>query len=852
MSENKGANDTVINVPVEHELQQSYISYSMSVIIGRALPDVRDGLKPVHRRVMYAMHELRNDFNKPYKKSARIVGDVIGKYHPHGDTAVYDAIVRMAQPFAMRYVLIDGQGNFGSVDGDSAAAMRYTEVRMAKLAHYLLSDIDKETVDFTPNYDNSEMCPDVLPTRFPNVLINGTSGIAVGMATNIPPHHFGEIMNACLHLIDHPDADVEALMAHVKGPDFPTYGIISGRSGIVDAYKTGRGKIYIKSKTHIETIKKSGRQAIIVSELPYQVNKARLQEKIAELVKEKRIDGIMAIRDESDRKGMRVVIEVRRGENPEILLNQLTAMTQLQVVYGINMVVLHQGKPICMPLKSMLNAFIEHRCVVVTRRSIYELAKARSRVHILESLMIALANIDDMIALIKASESSAKAKVALMARTWDPSDLQVLLKAAGNVDTSPRDIVDVFGVGPNGYQLSSVQAQAILDMKLHRLTGLEREKITEEFKQIVDQIHNLEQILTRHDVLLGVIKTEMQEIKGWFNDERRSQIIDQHQSLDDIDLIDDKTIVVTLSNVGYIKLQDVDTYQTQHRGGKGKSSASIKEDDYIDSLCIARTKDTLLMFTNKGRLYWQQAYKLPMASRASRGRPINNFIPLQDGEKVTAILNVRQYNKDAHVFMATRQGVVKKVDLSLFSRQRSSGIIAIDLRDDDELIGVEITSGEDDIMLFSSSGKAIRFKENEVRSMGRAARGVRGMRLGADHHLISMIVANNDRRVLTVTTNGFGKQTKVSLFRMTARGGQGVIAMNTTQQTGALIAALQVDDDQDLLLITNKGTMVRTRVNEISVLSRNTKGVKVISLASDEKLIASQCFMNLNNDDKPQ
>lgn len=827
----------ISSIAIETELKQSYLDYAMSVIVGRALPDVRDGLKPVHRRVLYAMYELKNDWNKPYKKSARIVGDVIGKYHPHGDSAVYDAIVRLAQDFSMRYMLVDGQGNFGSVDGDAPAAMRYTEIRMAKLTHSLLSDIDKETVDFVPNYDNTEFCPGVLPTRVPNLLINGSSGIAVGMATNIPPHNLTEILSACQALIDNPDLDIDGLMEYVSGPDFPTAGIINGRAGIVQAYKTGRGKIYVRARAEVETDKK-GKESIIITELPYQVNKARLLEKIALLVKDKRVDGITAIRDESDKEGMRAVIEVRRGENAEVLLNQLYALTPMQTVFGINMVALDNNQPRCLNLKQVLDAFIQHRREVVTRRTIFDLAKARQRAHILEGLGLALSNIDEMIELIKSSKTPAEAKEGLLAKPWALGKVADML--IGDSDLCrPHDLDEHYGVRDEQYYLSPTQAQAILDLKLHRLTGLEQDKILSEYASIIDLIRGLIEILENYDRLMEVISDELKEIGEQFGDERRTEII-QRQDLTDEDLIPREQVVVTFSRMGYAKIQAIGTYQMQHRGGKGKSSTNIKEEDIIEHLCIANTHNTLLCFTNLGRVYWLKAYQLPMAGRGARGKPVVNFLPLQKEEVVTAILPVHEFGENRHLFMATVAGTVKKVALDKFSRPRSSGVIAIDLADDDRLIAVDITEGDNEVLLFSDHGKVIRFHETSVRSMGRGARGVRGIRLGDSNKLVSMIVAKTDRPILTATEGGYGKRTKLEEYRVTSRGGQGVISIQVNERNGSVIDAVQIAAEDHTILISDKGTLVRLPTDEISVVGRNTQGVRLIRLMGKEKLIAMQ------------
>ncbi|MDH4049146.1 MAG: DNA gyrase subunit A, partial [Gammaproteobacteria bacterium] len=709
----------ILSVSLEEEMQQSYLDYAMSVIVGRALPDVRDGLKPVHRRVLHAMRELGNDFNKPYKKSARVVGDVIGKYHPHGDSAVYDTIVRMAQPFSMRYLLVDGQGNFGSVDGDAPAAMRYTEVRMSKIAHEILADIDKETVNFVENYDGSESEPSVMPTRIPNLLVNGSSGIAVGMATNIPPHNLNEIVSACLALLDNPAIDVPGLMEHVPGPDFPTAGIINGAQGIYSAYRTGRGRVFIRGRTSVEVIDSRGKEAIIVTELPYQVNKARLIEKIAELVRDKRIEGITELRDESDKDGMRIVIELRRGEVSDVVLNNLYKQTQLQSVFGINMVALHEGQPKLLNLKQVLEAFLSHRREVVTRRTIFELRKARDRAHILEGQSVALANIDEVIALIKASPTPADAKQQLISRKWSPGAVTGMLEKAGATDTRPDALEEGFGLIDGEYRLSETQAQAILDLRLHRLTGLEQEKIINEYKEILDKIKEYSDILGDPDKLLAVIRKELGEVRDSYGDARRTEIVQDHSDLQVEDLIPDEEVVVTLSHGGYAKAQPVDAYQAQRRGGRGRSAAKVKDEDFIDKLFVASAHDTILCFSSRGKMYWLKVYQVPQASRGSRGKPIVNLLPLEDGERINAVLPIREFDKDSFIFMATSGGTVKKTPLSLFSRPRTSGIIAIDLRNDDKLVDVAVTDGSREIILVASSGKAIRFNEKDVRPMGR-------------------------------------------------------------------------------------------------------------------------------------
>jgi len=825
----------IIPISLEDEMEQSYLSYAMSVIVGRALPDVRDGLKPVHRRVLYAMNELSNDFNKPYKKSARIVGDVIGKYHPHGDTAVYDTIVRMAQPFSLRYMLVDGQGNFGSVDGDSPAAMRYTEIRMAKIAHQLLADLEKETVNFSENYDGSESEPDVLPTRIPNLLVNGSSGIAVGMATNIPPHNLTETVNACLAYIDNPEIDIAGLMEHIPGPDFPTHGLINGTSGIREAYETGRGRVQIRAKTAVET-DKSGKSQIIVNEIPYQVNKAKLIERIAELVKDKKIEGITGLRDESDKDGMRIVIEIRRGEVPEVIINNLYKQTAMQTVFGVNMVALIDGQPKLLNLKQVIEAFVKHRREVVTRRTIYDLRKAREKAHILEGLAVALTNIDEMIELIKASPSPAVAKERMLERDWTIGSVVDLLEKVEMKDVRPEDLPEGFGADGSIYKLSPVQAQAILEMRLHRLTGLEQDKIIEEYRGLIEKIAEFLEILRNPDRLTEVVKEELAEVVESFGDERRTEIDYSYQDLDAEDLIAVEDRIVTLSQDGYIKTQPLSDYRAQKRGGRGKSATAMKEEDEVGQLFVASTHDMLLCFSNRGKLYWQKTWQLPLASRGSRGKPIVNVLPLEEGEHITSVLPVNEFD-DRVVFMATRNSVVKRVALKDFSRPRANGIIAVDLLDDDELVGTALTDGEQEIMLFSNIGKAIRFKESDVRVMGRTARGVRGMKLADDASVISMQVAKPEALILTATENGFGKCTPVDDYSTINRGGQGVISIKTTERNGDVVSAVSVTPDQEIVLITNKGTLVRTRVSEISVVGRNTQGVKLINVGKGELVV---------------
>jgi len=838
----------IISVNLEDEMQQSYLDYAMSVIVGRALPDVRDGLKPVHRRVLYAMSELGNDWNKPYKKSARIVGDVIGKYHPHGDTAVYDTMVRMAQPFSMRYMLIDGQGNFGSVDGDSPAAMRYTEVRMAKIAHELLADIDKETVDFIPNYDESESEPQVLPTRIPTLLINGSSGIAVGMATNIPPHNLAEVIGACLALCDNPEATVHELMQHVPGPDFPTAASINGASGIYSAYTTGRGKIYLRARCHFEDIGDSSRQAIITTELPYQVNKARLLEKIAELVKDGKLEGISGLRDESDKDGMRMVIELRRGEVPEVVLNNLYKQTQFQTVFGINMVALLDGRPHCMNLKEILSAFIDHRREIVTRRTIYLLRKARERAHVLEGLAVALANIDEMIELIKTSINREEAKEGLLARAWHAGLVASLLDRADADRSRPADLDAGFGLHDGAYRLSETQAQAILDLRLHRLTGLEQDKIVDEYKELLAQIDEYLYILGNDSRLMEIIREELTAIKAQYSDPRRTEIVQNQLDLSDGDLITEEDMVVTMSHEGYVKSQPLSDYKAQRRGGRGKSATTMKETDFIDKLIIANTHDTILCFSSLGKVYWLKVYQLPVASRAARGKPFVNLLPLEQGEKINALLPVREFSDNKFIFMATSSGTVKKTPLNEFERQRTTGKMAIELREDDALVGVAVTDGQQNVMLFSSDGKAICFNEADVRSMGRTASGVRGMRLQKGQQVISLIIAS-EGTVLNITENGYGKRTLVEKFNCQSRGGQGAIAMQTTERNGRVVGALLVNDNDELMIITDGGTLVRTRVAEISVVGRNTQGVTVIRLDKKEKVIGVDRIEGLAGED---
>ncbi len=828
----------IIRVNIEDEMRQSYLDYAMSVIVGRALPDVRDGLKPVHRRVLFAMNELGNAWNKPYKKSARVVGDVIGKYHPHGDASVYDAIVRMAQPFSLRYMLVDGQGNFGSVDGDNAAAMRYTEVRMAKIGHELLADIDKETVDFGPNYDGSEKEPLILPARIPNLLLNGSSGIAVGMATNIPPHNLNEVVEGCLHVLKHPEATIDELIEIIPAPDFPTAGIIYGISGVREGYRTGRGRVVMRAKTHFEDIDRGQRVAIIVDELPYQVNKRSLLERIAELVNEKRIEGISDIRDESDKSGMRVVIELKRGEVPEVVLNNLYKHTQLQDTFGMNMVALVDGQPKLLNLREMLVHFLAHRREVITRRTIYELRRARERGHVLEGLAVALANIDEFIAIIKAAPTPPIAKAALMEKAWDSSVVRDMLARAesdtqgGRAAYRPEGLDAAVGMQADGlYRLSETQAQEILQMRLQRLTGLEQDKIVSEYKEVMAQIADLLDILARPERVTAIIGDELTAVRAEFGDERRSTIEHNATELDTEDLITPQDMVVTLSHSGYIKSMPLSEYRAQKRGGRGKQAAATKDDDWIDTLFIANTHDTILCFSNRGRVYWIKVYEVPQGSRTSRGRPIVNMFPLQDGEKINVVLPVKAYTEDRFVFMATSLGTVKKTPLTAFSRPLKKGIIAVNLDDGDVLIGAAITDGAHDVMLFSDSGKAVRFDENDVRPMGREARGVRGMQLEDGQTVIALLVAENEQQsVLTATENGYGKRTSITEYMRHGRGTKGMIAIQTSERNGRVVAATLVEPDDEIMLITTGGVLIRTRVSEIREMGRATQGVTLISL----------------------
>ncbi len=827
----------IIPVNLEDEMRRSYLDYAMSVIVGRALPDVRDGLKPVHRRVLFAMDELGAHSNRPYYKSARIVGDVIGKYHPHGDASVYDTLVRMAQPFSLRYMLVDGQGNFGSVDGDSAAAMRYTEARMAKLTHELMADIDKETVDFQPNYDEKEQEPTVMPTRFPNLLVNGSAGIAVGMATNIPPHNLTEVINGLLALIDNPELDVEGLMEYIPGPDFPTAGIINGVGGIHLAYKTGRGRVRMRSRATIE-VAENGREAIAVTEIPYQVNKARLIEKIAELVKEKKLEGISELRDESDKDGMRIYIEVKRGESADVVLNNLYAQTQMESVFSINMVALVDGRPKTLALKEILEAFLRHRREVVTRRTIFELRKARARAHILEGLTVALANIDEMIELIKTSANPDEAKQRMLAKLWQAGMVGALLQSAGADASRPEDLPSGVGLLDTGYQLTEIQAQQILDMRLHRLTGLEQEKLTDEYRELLEVIRGLIEILENPDILMKVIREELEKVRAEYGDERRSEIRASEEDLDILDLIAPEDVVVTLSHAGYAKRQPATTYRAQRRGGKGRNAAATKDEDFIDQLWLVNTHDTLLTFTSNGRVFWLPVYQLPDAGPQARGRPIINWISLEENERVQAVLPVRAYEEGKYVFFATRNGTVKKTALTEFAYKLARGKIAINLAEGDALVNAELSDGTRDIMLFASNGKAIRFAGDSVRPMGRTATGVRGMKLAAGEHVCSLIVIDGDGDILTASENGFGKRTEESAFPRKGRGTQGVIALKTTDRNGSLVGAIQLSDHHDVLLISDGGTLVRTPASDIAQVGRNTQGVTLMRMQEGEKLQA--------------
>ena len=866
-------------VSIEEELKSSYLDYAMSVIVGRALPDVRDGLKPVHRRVLFAMHEGGNAYNKPYRKSARIVGDVIGKYHPHGDRAVYDTLVRMAQPFSLRYMLVDGQGNFGSVDGDAPAAMRYTEARMTKIAHELLADLDKETVNFVPNYDGSEMIPEVLPTKVPALLVNGSSGIAVGMATNIPPHNLGEVLDGCLAYIENNDITIDELMGYIPGPDFPTAALINGRKGIEEAYKTGRGKIYVRARAEIETDEK-GRESIIVNEIPYQVNKAKLIEKIAEFVKEKKIEGISGLRDESDKDGMRIVIEIKRDAVGEVVLNNLYALTQMQVTFGINIVALDHGQPKLLNLKQLIEAFVLHRREVVTRRTIFELRKARERTHILEGLAIALANVDPIIELIRQAPNPESAKRELLARPWQLGHVAEMLAATGVDAARPEDLDEQYGIRDGLYYLTEVQAQAILDLRLQKLTNLGHDEILDEYKKLLEAIGELLYILRSPERLMEVIREELEQIREQFNDPRRTEITAASGDINLEDLIAQEDVVVTLSHEGYVKYQPISDYEAQRRGGKGKSATKMKEEDFIEKLLVANTHDTILCFSSRGRLYWLKVYQLPQASRGSRGRPIVNILPLNENERITAILPVTAYEEDKFVVMATAGGIVKKIALTEFSRPRSSGIIALNLRDEDELIGVDITDGNNEIMLFSSQGRVVRFSESAVRAMGRLATGVRGIKLALTNDLnddesaveieevsddnteetldlnidkvVSLVIPKNDGEILTATQNGYGKRTKLEEYPTKSRNTKGVISIKVSERNGKVVAATQVVDTDQIMLITDAGTLVRTRVSEVSIVGRNTQGVRLIRTSENEHVVSLERICDVDDEEAEQ
>ncbi|MEM7220638.1 MAG: DNA gyrase subunit A [Pseudomonadota bacterium] len=848
LGEGGGDASDILPVRIEDELRQSYLDYAMSVIVGRARPDVRDGLKPVHRRVLFGMSELNNTYNRPYVKSARVVGDVIGKYHPHGDSAVYDTVVRMAQNFAMRYMLIDGQGNFGSVDGDPPAAMRYTEVRMAKIASELLADLDKETVDFVANYDDTLTMPDVLPTRVPNLLVNGSAGIAVGMATNIPPHNLNEVVDACLALLEDRNLTIDQLMEHIAGPDFPTGGIINGRAGIVQAYRTGRGRIYVRAKAEVVTDPKSGRESIIVHEIPYQLNKSRLIERIAELVKEKKIEGITELRDESDKDGMRIVIEVRRGDSGEVVLNNLYTQTQLQSVFGINCVALHEGQPKVLNLKQMLEAFLQHRREVVIRRTIFLLRKARARGHILEGQAVALANIDEVVELIKASKTRQDAREAIMGRGWRSETVEALLERAGADACKPDDLGEEFGLRDGQYYLSEVQAQAILEMQLQRLTALEQDRLIEEYEGIIAEIAELQRILNEEDRLVEVVRDELIEVKEGYGDERRTEIRETMEDLTVEDLVNEEDLVVTISHQGYGKTQPLDAYQAQRRGGRGKAATAVKDEDFVEHLLVAHSHDTLLCFSDRGKVYWLKVFMIPQASRGAKGRPLVNMLPLDSGERITAILPIKDFGADKFVFMATANGTVKKTPLEQFSRPRTAGLIALELEDDNELVGAALTDGSSDVLLLASSGKAVRFKESDVRAMGRTARGVRGIKLTGAQTLISLIIPEPDGFILTASENGYGKRTAVDDFPVKGRGILGVIAQAITDRNGAVVGAVQVFDGDEVMLISNQGTLVRTSADDISQLGRNTQGVRLINVRSDEYLVGVQRIVETEED----
>ncbi len=827
----------IVPVNIEDELKQSYLAYAMSVIVGRALPDVRDGLKPVHRRALFAMSELGNDWNKAYKKSARVVGDVIGKYHPHGDSAVYETIVRMAQPFSLRYMLVDGQGNFGSVDGDSAAAMRYTEIRMTKIAHALLEDLEKETVDFVPNYDETEQIPHVLPTRIPNLLVNGSSGIAVGMATNIPPHNLTEVVKGCLAMIDNPDITVDELMEYIPGPDFPTAAIINGRAGIIQAYRTGRGRIYVRAKANIEVHEKTRRETIIITEIPYQLNKARLIERIAELVKEKKLEGISELRDESDKDGLRVVIEIKRTDVGEVVLNNLFAQTQLQSVFGINVVALVDGQPKILNLQQLIHHFLRHRREVVTRRTIYLLKKARERAHTLEGFAIALANIDEIITLIKQSPTATEAREALIARGWNPGSVIQMLDRAGSEATRPEWLEEQYGLRDGKYHLSPEQAKDILELRLHRLTGMEHDKIIAEFAVKLEEIAEYQDILGDLTRLMTVIREELEAVIEEFGDERRTEIIESLHDLTIEDLITEEDRVVTISNGGYAKTQPLSDYQAQRRGGMGKSATAVKDEDFVEHLLVASTHATILCFTNLGKVYWLKVYQIPVAGRNSRGRPVVNLLPLGEGERISSILPVEEYSADKFVIMATANGTVKKTSLEQYSRPRSVGLRAVDLVEGDHLVGTAIIDDNSDVMLLSSEGKAVRFASTDARSMGRVSKGVRGMRLPEGHEVIAMVIPEQDGFLLTVCENGYGKRTKVDEFPTKGRGGKGMIAIQASERNGPLVGATQLFSGDEIMLISDQGTMVRTRGDEVSVVGRNTQGVRIIRLKDTENLV---------------
>ena len=840
-----------VPVSLEEEMRRSYLDYAMSVIVGRALPDVRDGLKPVHRRVLFAMHELNNDWNRAYKKSARIVGDVIGKYHPHGDTAVYDTIVRMAQDFSLRYPLVDGQGNFGSVDGDNAAAMRYTEIRMARIAHELLDDLDKETVDFGPNYDGSEHEPLILPAKFPNLLVNGSSGIAVGMATNIPPHNLGEVVEACQALLKNPETGIEDLIKIVPAPDFPTRGIIYGTTGVKEALRTGRGRVVMRARVHVEDMEKGNRQAIVIDELPYQVNKANLLIKIGELVRDKRLEGIAEIRDESDKSGMRAVIELKRGEVADIIINNLYKETQMQDSFGVNMVALVDGQPRLLNLRQMLEAFLRHRREIVTRRTVFELKKARERGHILEGLAVALSNVDEVIALIKAAKTPPEAKEKLMARLWRSQLVEEMLARVDPTAARPDGLAAEFGLQKNGYKLSEAQAQRILEMQLQRLTGLEQDKIVAEYKEVMEKIIDLLDILAKPARITRIISDELAEMKKQYGDERRSEIVEHAQDLSMEDLIVAEDVVVTLSHGGYMKCQPVADYRAQRRGGRGKQATTTKDDDFVEKLFMANTHDYILCFSNRGRIYWLKVYEVPQGSRTSRGKPIVNLVPLMEHEKITAVLPVAEFDDDHFVFMATAAGTVKKTALSAFSRPMNKGIIAVNLDDGDHLIGVALTDGKQDIMLFSDAGKAVRFAEDEVRAMGRNAAGVRGMKLPGGAHVISLLTSDNEKTsVLTATENGYGKRTPIGDYTKHGRGTQGMIAISTSERNGKLVAAQIVEDDDEIMLITTGGVLIRTRIAEIRDMGRATQGVRLINLDEGEKLAGLEKIVERDDEEE--